>query len=76
MTDSTDREVHRGLRSDNRPGSALCPPLLIDAVLAPGDAPYLPRDWLHAATARGQAAAHLTDGRAAGEDHTEAQIFR
>ncbi|GAA3357495.1 cupin domain-containing protein [Saccharopolyspora gregorii] len=34
----------------------------IDAVLEPGDAMYLPRGWLHAATALGDVSAHLTVG--------------
>jgi lysine-specific demethylase/histidyl-hydroxylase NO66 len=35
---------------------------LIDAVLRPGDALYLPRGFLHAATALGETTAHLTVG--------------
>jgi len=34
----------------------------IDAVLKPGDALYLPRGWLHSATAAGEVSAHLTVG--------------
>nr|MBA2553880.1 cupin-like domain-containing protein [Geodermatophilaceae bacterium] len=34
----------------------------IDAVLKPGDALYLPRGWLHSATAQGEVSAHLTVG--------------
>jgi bifunctional lysine-specific demethylase and histidyl-hydroxylase NO66 len=34
----------------------------IDTVLEPGDALYLPRGWLHAATALGEVSAHLTVG--------------
>jgi hypothetical protein len=34
----------------------------LDTVLAPGDAMYLPRGWLHAATALGDVSAHLTVG--------------
>jgi hypothetical protein len=37
-------------------------PAVIDAVLEPGDALYLPRGWLHAATALGEVSAHLTVG--------------
>jgi hypothetical protein len=35
---------------------------LIDEVLSPGDALYLPRGYLHAATALGETTAHLTVG--------------
>src|SRR6185503_13388978 len=35
---------------------------VIDTVLEPGDALYLPRGWLHAATALGEVSAHLTVG--------------
>ncbi len=35
---------------------------VIDTVLEPGDAMYLPRGWLHAATAQGEVSAHLTVG--------------
>ncbi|MCW2722103.1 cupin domain-containing protein [Pseudonocardia sp.] len=34
----------------------------IDTVLEPGDVLYLPRGWLHAATALGETSAHLTVG--------------
>lgn len=34
----------------------------IDAVLEPGDALYLPRGWLHAATAQGEVSIHVTLG--------------
>jgi hypothetical protein len=37
-------------------------PAVIDTVLEPGDVLYLPRGWLHAATALGQVSAHLTVG--------------
>jgi hypothetical protein len=37
-------------------------PAAVDAVLAPGDVLYLPRGWLHAATALGSVSAHLTIG--------------
>jgi bifunctional lysine-specific demethylase and histidyl-hydroxylase NO66 len=37
-------------------------PPLLDTVLRPGDALYLPRGFLHAATALGQTSAHLTIG--------------
>lgn len=35
---------------------------LIDAVLEPGDALYVPRGWLHSATAQGGVSIHLTLG--------------
>jgi bifunctional lysine-specific demethylase and histidyl-hydroxylase NO66 len=35
---------------------------VVDAVLRPGDALYLPRGYLHAATALGEVSAHLTVG--------------
>jgi bifunctional lysine-specific demethylase and histidyl-hydroxylase NO66 len=35
---------------------------VVDTVLEPGDAMYLPRGWLHAATAQGEVSAHLTVG--------------
>jgi hypothetical protein len=34
----------------------------VDTVLGPGDVMYLPRGWLHAATALGEVSAHLTVG--------------
>ncbi|WP_157001861.1 cupin domain-containing protein [Agromyces laixinhei] len=37
----------------------------IDAVLRPGDALYLPRGWIHSATALGATSVHLTIGMAA-----------
>ena len=37
-------------------------PPAVDTVLAPGDVLYLPRGWLHAATALGEVSAHLTIG--------------
>jgi hypothetical protein len=37
-------------------------PPLIDTVLRPGDAMYLPRGFLHSATALGEVSAHLTVG--------------
>ncbi|RXZ48799.1 cupin [Agromyces fucosus] len=38
---------------------------VIDAVLRPGDALYLPRGWIHSATALGATSVHLTVGMAA-----------
>jgi len=39
-----------------------CQEPLIDRVLAPGDALYLPRGYLHSAAAQGEISAHLTVG--------------
>ena len=41
--------------------AAQAPPV-VDAVLAPGDCLYLPRGWLHSATALGGTSIHLTMG--------------
>ena len=41
--------------------AALEPPV-VDAVLAPGDCLYVPRGWLHSATALGVTSIHLTIG--------------
>ena len=38
---------------------------VIDAVLRPGDALYLPRGWIHSATALGATSVHLTVGMSA-----------
>jgi ribosomal protein L16 Arg81 hydroxylase len=40
-------------------------PPVIDATFRPGDALYLPRGWIHSATARGGISIHLTVGVAA-----------
>jgi lysine-specific demethylase/histidyl-hydroxylase NO66 len=45
----------------------------IDAVLRPGDALYLPRGWIHSATALGGTSVHLTVGMAA---YTRADVVR
>ncbi|MEV4708041.1 JmjC domain-containing protein [Actinoplanes sp. NPDC049316] len=37
-------------------------PATLDVVLAPGDALYLPRGWLHSAEAQGERSLHLTFG--------------
>ncbi|PRY33644.1 cupin domain-containing protein [Pseudosporangium ferrugineum] len=37
-------------------------PAALDVVLAPGDALYLPRGWLHSAEAQGERSLHLTFG--------------
>ena len=51
-----DRPPRRGRARGSRRAPAL------DVVLAPGDALYLPRGWLHAADALGDVSAHLTVG--------------
>ena len=38
---------------------------MIDAVLRPGDVLYLPRGWIHSATALGETSVHLTVGMSA-----------
>lgn len=43
-------------------GEAAAQPPYLEAVLRPGDALYVPRGWLHAATALGEVSAHLTVG--------------
>ncbi|SDZ25738.1 cupin domain-containing protein [Herbiconiux ginsengi] len=48
-------------------------PPVIDAVLQPGDALYLPRGWLHSAEALGGTSVHLTVGVAA---YTRADVVR
>jgi hypothetical protein len=55
------RDQGWGQRSAAVAAAAEQPPV-IDAVLEPGDALYLPRGWLHAATALGEVSAHLTIG--------------
>ncbi len=42
--------------------AAAADPSVIDAVLEPGDCLYLPRGWLHAATALGEVSTHVTIG--------------
>jgi lysine-specific demethylase/histidyl-hydroxylase NO66 len=50
-----------GGRADEVSAAADGPPA-IDAVFEPGDALYLPRGWLHSATAVGELSVHLTVG--------------
>jgi hypothetical protein len=50
-----------------------CEEPVIDAVLRPGDALYLPSGWLHSAVARGGTSVHLTIGVAA---RTGADVVR
>ena len=45
---------------------------VIDAVLRPGDALYLPRGWIHSATALGDTSVHLTVGMSA---YTRADVI-
>ncbi len=50
-----------GGRADEVAATAAGTPVL-DVVLAPGDAMYLPRGWLHQAEAQGELSLHLTIG--------------
>ena len=50
----TDRAAEVAAAAEREP--------VIDAVLRPGDALYLPRGYLHSATALGEISAHLTIG--------------
>jgi len=43
-------------------GASAGGPATLDVVLAPGDALYLPRGWLHSAEAQGERSLHLTFG--------------
>ena len=52
----------RGPRTGTPCGRAAQAPPTVDAVLAPGDCLYLPRGWLHSATALGGTSIHLTMG--------------
>ncbi|GAB3830190.1 cupin domain-containing protein [Dactylosporangium cerinum] len=60
VTDPVERQPWGG-RADEVAAVAEEPPVL-DAVLAPGDALYLPRGWLHAASALDDWSLHLTLG--------------
>ncbi len=42
--------------------AAAAEPAALEAVLEPGDCLYLPRGWLHAATAQGEVSTHVTIG--------------
>ena len=53
-------DQHRGAVARAATGAPV-----IDAVLRPGDALYLPRGWIHSATALGATSVHLTIGMAA-----------
>jgi Uncharacterized conserved protein len=60
LPDPLERQPWGG-RADEVAAVADGPPAL-DVVLAPGDALYLPRGWLHSAQARDEASLHLTVG--------------
>ncbi len=51
---SADRQVQVAAAGESEPW--------LDTVLAPGDCLYLPRGWLHSATALGRTSIHLTVG--------------
>ena len=54
---------------------AAATPPLIDAVMEPGDCLYLPRGYLHAATALGEVSTHLTFGVHTWTRHTLARTM-
>jgi len=60
LVDPLERQPWGG-RADEVAATAQGPPAL-EVELAPGDALYLPRGWLHAATALGERSLHLTLG--------------
>jgi hypothetical protein len=60
VTDPIERQAWGG-RADEVAASAAAEPV-IDTVLEPGDALYLPRGWVHAADARAEQSLHLTVG--------------
>ncbi|MFY1694096.1 MULTISPECIES: cupin domain-containing protein [unclassified Solwaraspora] len=60
LADPLPRQTWSG-RADEVAARADGPPAL-DVVLAPGDALYLPRGWLHSATAQHDSSLHLTVG--------------
>jgi ribosomal protein L16 Arg81 hydroxylase len=60
LTDPLERQAWGG-RADEISATADGPPAL-DVVLAPGDALYLPRGWLHSAAAQDGRSLHLTIG--------------
>ena len=60
LRDPLERQAWGG-RKDEVTATADGPPAL-DVVLAPGDALYLPRGWLHSAEAQGERSLHLTVG--------------
>jgi lysine-specific demethylase/histidyl-hydroxylase NO66 len=60
LTDPIEQQAWDG-RADEVAATAEGEPAL-DVVLAPGDALYLPRGWLHSAEAQGSRSLHLTIG--------------
>lgn len=60
LSDPLERQAWGG-RKEEVAATADGPPAM-DVVLAPGDALYLPRGWLHAAEAQGERSLHLTIG--------------
>ncbi len=60
LTDPLERQPWGG-RADEVAATAQGPAAL-DVVLAPGDALYLPRGWLHSAPAQDASSLHLTVG--------------
>jgi hypothetical protein len=60
VTDPIERQTWGG-HADEVAATAATEPV-IDTVLEPGDALYLPRGWLHAADARAEQSLHLTVG--------------
>lgn len=68
LTDPLERQPWGG-RADEVAARAEAP-AVIDAVLEPGDALYLPRGWLHAAAAEAERSLHLTVGVRAATRYT------
>ncbi|MFI5495640.1 cupin domain-containing protein [Actinoplanes sp. NPDC051859] len=60
LPDPLERQAWGG-RADEV-GAVAEGPAALDVVLAPGDALYLPRGWLHSAEAQGERSLHLTFG--------------
>jgi bifunctional lysine-specific demethylase and histidyl-hydroxylase NO66 len=60
LADPLERQSWGG-RADEV-GATADGPAFLDVVLAPGDALYLPRGWLHSAQAQGERSLHLTFG--------------
>jgi len=60
LVDPLERQPWGGIAGEV--GATADGPPALDAVLAPGDALYLPRGWLHSAEALGEPTIHLTLG--------------